>query len=241
VSDDNRIDYLAGGPAGALDPAERADLDDLRALLADPSAWAEPGPYLEDIVTAAVVRAAVGTAPGSAAPGSAAPGRSVPAGVTQPRRGGRPRAATARGSRRPRIAWLAGLAAAAAAAVIVVVVTVGGGTNATQFQAALSGTALAPGASAQVTLTQTQSGWRITLHGHGLPRLDNGFYYEAWLKNPAGILVPIGTFNQPNNVTLWAGVPPTQFPTITITRQRADGNPASSGQRVLVGVAHPAH
>jgi Anti-sigma-K factor rskA len=220
VSDDDRIDYLAGGPAGALDPADRADLDDLRALLADPSLWAEPGPGLEDNVTAAVVRAAA----------SAAAGGSVPAAVTQPRK-----------NRRPRIAWLGGLAAAAAAAVIAVVVSVGGGSNATQFHAALSGTALAPGASAQVTLTQTQSGWRITLQGHGLPRLDNGYYYEAWLKNPAGILVPIGTFNQPNNVTLWAGVPPTQFPTVTITRQRADGNPKSSGQRVLVGVAHPAH
>jgi anti-sigma-K factor RskA len=231
VSDDDRIDYLAGGPAGALDPAEIADLDDLRALLGDPSAWAEPSPRLEENVTAAVLRAAASTAPG----------RSVPAGVTQSRRGSRPRVATAPGGRRPRIAWLTGLAAAAAAAVIAVVVIVGGGSNATQFQAALSGTALAPGASAQVTLTQTLSGWRITLHGHGLPRLDNGYYYEAWLKNPAGILVPIGTFNQPNNVTLWAGVPPTQYPTITITRQRADGNPKSSGLRVLVGVAHPAH
>ena len=231
MSDDDRIDYLAGGPAGALDPAERADLDDLRALLADPAAWAEPGPDLEDTVTAAVVRAAA----------SAAPGRSVPAGAAQPRRSRRPRMATAPPSRRPRIAWLTGVAVAAAAAVIAVVVTVGGGSNATQFQAALSGTALAPGASAQVTLTQTQSGWRITLQGRGLPRLDNGYYYEAWLKNPAGILVPIGTFNQPNNVTLWAGVPPTQYPVVTITRQRADGNPKSSGQRVLVGVAHPAH
>ncbi|HEY6296612.1 MAG TPA: anti-sigma factor [Streptosporangiaceae bacterium] len=231
MSDDDRIDYLAGGSAGALDPAELADLDDLRALLADPSAWAEPGPGLEDTVTAAVVRAAA----------SAGPGRSVPAGVTQPRRSGRPRITTALGSGRPRIAWLTGLAAAAAAAVIAVVVTLGGGSNGTQFQAALVGTALAPSASAQVTMVQTRSGWRITLQGHGLPRLDNGYYYEAWLKNPAGILVPIGTFNQPDNVTLWAGVPPTQFPNITITRQRADGNPASSGQRVLVGVAHPAH
>lgn len=230
MSDDDRIDYLAGGPAGALDPAEIADLDDLRTLLADPSAWAEPGPDLEGTVTAAVLRAA-----------ASAPGRSVPDGGTQPRRGDRPRIATARGNRRPRIAWLAGLAAAAAAAVIAVVVTVGGGSNATQFQAALSGTALAPGASAQVTLTQTQGGWRISLQGQGLPRLDNGYYYEAWLKNSAGILVPVGTFNQPNNVTLWAGVPPTEYPTVTITRQRADGNPASSGQRVLVGVAHPAH
>ena len=231
MSDDDRIDYLAGGPAGALDPAELADLDDLRALLADPSAWAEPGPELEDHVTAAVVRAAA----------SAAPGRPVPARVTQPRRGDRRRIATALGSRRPRIAWLTGLAAAAAAAVIAVVVTVGGGSNATQFQATLAGTPLAPGASAQVTLTQTQSGWRIILQGQGLPRLDNGYYYEAWLKNPAGILVPIGTFNQPNNVTLWAGVPPTEYPTITVTRQPANGNPKSSGLRVLVGVAHRTH
>src|SRR6516225_6803214 len=37
VSDDNRINYLAGEPVSALDPAERADLDDLRALLAEPS------------------------------------------------------------------------------------------------------------------------------------------------------------------------------------------------------------
>jgi hypothetical protein len=241
VSDDDRIEYLAGEPVGALDPAERADLDDLRALLADPSIWAEPGPGLEDSVTAAVTRAAASAVPGRPVPASAVPGRPVPAsavpggpvpaGVTRSRSGRRPRVAAA----------LAGLAAVAAAAVIAVVVTVGGGNHATQFQAALSGTALAPGASAQVTLTQTQSGWRITLQGHGLPRLDDGYYYEAWLKNPAGILVPIGTFNQPDNVTLWAGVPPAQYPTVTITRQRADGNPASSGQRVLVGVAHPSH
>ena len=84
---------------------------------------------------------------------------------------------------------------------------------------------------------KTAGGWRVTLHATGLPRLANGRFYEAWLKNPKGVLVPIGTFNQPTNITLWAGVPPTQFPTLTITRQQANGNPASSGQRVLVGKA----
>jgi hypothetical protein len=222
VSDDDRIRYLAGEPASALDPAEKADLDELRALLAEPSVWAEPGPGLEDSVTAAVARAA--------ASARAEPNGSVPARVARRRTGRRPWV----------VAAVAGLTAAAAAAAIAVAVSLGGGTHPLQYQAALAGTALAPAASGQVTLTQTQSGWRITLHGSGLPRLDNGYYYEAWLKNPAGILVPIGTFNQPENVTLWAGVPPTQFPTITITRQRADGNPASSGQRVLIGVAHPA-
>ena len=223
MSDDDRTNYLAGEPAGALEPAERADLDDLRALLAEPAVWAEPGPGLGDAVIAAVAAAAAG--------GRADTDRPVPAQAARRGRGRRPRV----------IAGLAGLAAAAAAAAIAVTVSLGGGSHPVQYQAALAGTALDPAASAQVTLTQTLSGWRVSLQGHGLPRLDNGYYYEAWLKNRAGILVPIGTFNQPDNVTLWSGVPPTQYPTITITRQQANGNPASSGQRVLVGIAHPAH
>jgi hypothetical protein len=99
----------------------------------------------------------------------------------------------------------------------------------------LSGTDLADGAHGSATLTKTASGWRIQLSATGLPRLANGRYYEAWLKNPAGVLVPVGTFNQAVNVTLWAGVPPTSFPTLTVTQQLANGNPASSGKRVLVG------
>jgi len=52
---------------------------------------------------------------------------------------------------------------------------------------------------------------------------------------PAGILVPVGTFNDGRNVTLWAGVPPTEFQAFTVTRERADGDQASSGERVLIG------
>jgi hypothetical protein len=69
----------------------------------------------------------------------------------------------------------------------------------------------------------------------GLPHLANGRYYQAWLKNAAGILVPVGTFNDAREVTLWAGVPATQFRTLTVTQQEANGNPVSSGRRVLVG------
>ena len=36
-------------------------------------------------------------------------------------------------------------------------------------------------------------------------------------------------------MTLWAGVSPVDFPTLTITQEQADGEQASSGQRVLVG------
>ena len=51
------------------------------------------------------------------------------------------------------------------------------------------------------------------------------------------MLVPIGTFNEGTDVTLWAGVSPQDFPTMTITQESADGDQDSSGQRVLVGTA----
>ncbi len=126
---------------------------------------------------------------------------------------------------------------AAVVAAVVVLALAGGGRSAApeRFAADLYGTRLAPSASGTVTLTRTVAGWRVSLNGRGLPRLDDGFYYEAWLRGPTGALVPVGTFNAPTGITLWAGVPPKDFPTFTITRQRADGDPASSGQRVLQG------
>jgi hypothetical protein len=88
-------------------------------------------------------------------------------------------------------------------------------------------------------LTKTGSGWRVNLDAAGLPRLAGGRYYEAWLKNRTGTLVPVGTFNDARNVTLWAGVPPPDYPSLTVTRQRAGGSPASSGERVLTGSIRP--
>jgi hypothetical protein len=137
--------------------------------------------------------------------------------------------------RAPRRLALAGVAAAAVAAVAIGVAVTSSGSHGTRFQAALGATGLVPGAKGDATLTKTSSGWRIHLHAAGLPRLADGRFYEAWLRNPAGVLVPVGTFNEGRNVTLWAGVPPTAFTVLTVTRERADGNQASSGEKVLVG------
>jgi anti-sigma-K factor RskA len=139
--------------------------------------------------------------------------------------------------RTPRRLALAGVAAAAvaAAAVAVAVVVGGAGSHGTSFQAALGPTPLAPGASGEATLTRTTSGWRIHLDATGLPRLAGDRFYEAWLRSPAGVLVPIGTFNEARNVTLWAGVSPASYEVLTVTRERADGNQASSGEKVLAG------
>jgi len=138
-------------------------------------------------------------------------------------------------------AWSPGrvvLAGATAVAVVVVaigIVVSGSGTSAQRFHAALAPTDLAPQASGNAKLTKTSSGWRIELDADGLPRLDDGRFYEAWLKNAAGVLVPIGTFNEGRKVTLWAGVSPQQFTTLTVTRESADGDQTSSGEKVLVG------
>jgi len=128
-------------------------------------------------------------------------------------------------------------AAAAALAIVIAVVSgvLGSGASGTRFHAALAATSLAPRAGGDATLTKTTSGWQIQLDATGLPRLDSGRFYEAWLKNAGGTLVPVGTFNEGRKVTLWAGVSPIDFPTLTVTRERADGNQASSGEKVLVG------
>jgi hypothetical protein len=206
-TDDDRISYLAGEPGTELDPAEATELDDLRALLADRSVWAQPDAEVEDRVVGAIAAEA----------GSGSIVRPV-------------------GPRRSRGVLVGAVAAAAAAVVIVVaVVSTGGGNGSPQLAASLRPTALAPQAEGHASLTQTDSGWRIELDATGLPRLGGDRFYQGWLRNTAGELVPIGTFNAPHRVVLWAGVSPTEYTTLTVTEERADGDPASSGRRVLVG------
>jgi hypothetical protein len=223
MSDDDRIAYLAGDVVASLDSAERAELDDLRNLLADPSMWAEPDPSLQQRVVDGITAAAV-------APETAPPAVAEVTDLAQRR------------SKRLRYAILAAAAAVLLAVGITLAVNLGGSTSQPQqFAAALTATPLAPDAKGQATLTKTLGGWRIQINATGLPRRDNGAYYEAWLKNAAGVLVPIGTFNQPKDVTLWAGVPPSEFPTLTITRQRVGGGEDSSGKVVLVGSTKRVH
>ena len=133
------------------------------------------------------------------------------------------------------------LMAAAAVGVLAAGVTIGlhvTRNQPLQFAASLTGTRLAPDAAGNVTLSKTDSGWQIDLHATGLPRRSDGEFYQAWLKGEAGLLVPIGTFNEGTDVTLWSGVSPSTFPTLTITTEVADGNQASSGHVVLTGRAN---
>ena len=229
-SDNDRIAYLAGDTAGSLSPAELAELDQLRALLSAPETWDDPDPGLEDRVVATIAAEA------AARPRPDAFEQPTEAATPpRPRRSWRERLRV-----RPAYGVLGAAAAAAAAVIVVIAVASGSGSQPAQrFAMVVSGTPLAPTAQGSATLTKTESGWRIELKATGLPHLANGQYYQAWLKNAAGILVPVGTFNDALNVTLWSGAPVTQFRAFSVTVQQANGNPASSGKRVLTGVAHP--
>jgi Anti-sigma-K factor rskA len=228
MTDDEVVAYLAGQVDSAAGPGDTTRLERSRSLLADPALWSEPSPDLEqrivDAVTAAS-RPAVVSGPASVSDGPAVTD------LAESRR---------RSSHRLRNALL-GAAAAVILAVGVATVITTTRDHPMQFAAAVKGTPLAPSATGSVTMTKTSNGWRIHLDATGLPRLDNGRYYQAWLKNSAGTLVPIGTFNQAHDVTLWSGVAPSDYPTVTVTRQQADSGPASSGQKVLVGTSHRTH
>jgi len=213
--EDDRIAYLAGEDSASLSPAERAELDEVRSLLESPATWEQPHPGLEDRVVAAI-------AGETADRPLKAPARTKWA-LPRPR------------TRRPLFA-LAGVAAAAAAAIVVAASVNTSSPARQQFAMVIDGTALAPAAQGSATLTKTDSGWRIALSARGLPHLSGETFYEAWLMNARRVLVPVGTFNDARDVTLWAGVPPTEYSTLTVTRQQANGNPASSGERVLTGI-----
>ncbi len=222
TEDDDRVAYLAGEDGIEVDELSRADLDELRAMLADESVWAMPEASLEDAVVAAIT-AEASQRPAAARPVVPPPPPAVPATVTP---------MTGRSRRGLRLA-LSAAAAVIVLAVAALVVTRGGTSAGTEV--AMQPTDLLPDAQGTAHVKRTDSGWRIELDATGLPRLDDGRFYQAWLKSADDVLVPIGTFNEGADVVLWAGVSPKLFPTLTVTEEAADGEQASSGQRVLVG------
>jgi hypothetical protein len=188
------------------------ELDLMREMLADLMSWEDAPAGLEDRVVAAVT--------------GAAPAASV---VSLDAARTRRRGVSARVP-----VW--SLAAAVALAVGVTgVVASRQPAQQTDATFALAGTDLAAGAHARVALAEKRNGVEIRLRITGLPRAPKGSFYEAWVKGDAG-LVPIGTFHTGDGeVVLWSGVPVSEYHTITVTLEDEDGNPASSGRRVLAG------
>jgi hypothetical protein len=210
-TNEEREKLLADARGGALDPQEAAELSLLADVLGDSSTWAEPSAGLED----AVVRAIADAEPTT----------------TTSRTTARSEA-----RRRRRRVLASVLAAAAVIATVVSTVLVTQGGTSPDYEAQLRGTVSAPGAHASADITRNDAGFQITLDANGLPALRAGEYYQAWLKNAAGTLVPIGTFSSSDGrVTLWSGASPKDFPTLTVTIEATDNDQTSSGRQVLAG------
>ncbi len=91
---------------------------------------------------------------------------------------------------------------------------------------------------AEATLTELGAGTEVVLEIEDLPPAPEGSYYQAWARSPDGELVSMGTFHMRDGdatVTLWSGVDPADFPTVTVTIQQLGAGPESSGQVVLRG------
>jgi hypothetical protein len=144
----------------------------------------------------------------------------------------------ARRSRR-RTWWVsvAGLAAAAVVAVAVFTAWPRPQTQVAGERFPMSGTALAPQATASALIEPKSAGVAITLQIKGLAPAPPGAYYAAWLKGTTGI-VPVGTFHWHKGgipINLWSGVTADRYPELFVTLQREGQPPAPSAQVVLSG------
>lgn len=184
-----------------------ADLLGLQTELADPDAW--NGAWLAD-----VVRWNQGTQRGDASAMNTT--EPVPA------------------WRRRILAVLAVAGAVVLATVAAVVVRSGGGDEPLVASAVLEGGDLAPGATGAVEVFEDDAGFRIVLRAPDLPDPPAGSFYQAWIKRGDG-LVAIGTFSRGGEVVLWSGIPLADGDLVTVTLEPDDGDPSSSGQRVLAG------
>ena len=205
----------ADGPGRVpdLEPVDDVACDEsLAVLLRDPSVWTDARQSLEGAVVDAV-RAHVD-----------AEAR-----------------AYRRRPRRRRYVLVAATAVALVLAVIVAAVLIVRESRVhNEFTVQLAGTDLARGARATAGIARNRGGFTVTLDARGLERLPADEFYEAWLKNDEGTLVPIGTFSSGDSrITLWSGVSPGDFETMTVTIEREDGNQSSSGRRVLTGPVRP--
>jgi Anti-sigma-K factor rskA len=145
--------------------------------------------------------------------------------------------------------WL--LAAAAAAVALLVGFVVGGAVvDRTSGRTSAGvvehdGTLAGPeGEASEATLrvVRTGIGRVIELDTDELPVLPTGEYYEVWFVAPdendsAANRISAGTFHpEPDgrsSVRLAAAVDPAKFPTVEITAEPGDGNPAATGPVVL--------
>ena len=211
MNDEERYaNYLQGGTLDdTLDDGARAELDELRRLLATSSTWDEPPPELADDIVA----------------GIRAEAREATPPVTRHRRTWM----------RPVLTVAAATVGVLAVALGAVLVTGDGDDDSESF--ALAATDVIPDATGSATVESTGSGLSISLTIDGLPPAEPGTFYQAWMRSETDS-VPIGTFHARGGdgpIELWSGVEIADYPTMTVTVQEEGAGPESSGIVVLRG------
>lgn len=207
-TDHTEHDEFESGP-------ELAGLDDsVVELFVDPAMWDQPSANLGDRVVDAIRSESALHDPSPIAP------------IVPIRRG-----------------WVRPALLGAAAAVvllfggIVVLSAINGVEDRTTISSELISTGLVANVSGDVEISVFDSGLRIDLAAPDLPRRDHGNFYAGWLLTIDGNLVPVGTFHEGDDVTLWAGVGLDQVEAFTITLEaNATGqspDQGSSGDVVL--------
>lgn len=144
----------------------------------------------------------------------------------------------ARPNVRPSRAWLGVAVVLGALLVAVAAAAVGLFAQPEETVVALSGTELEAAARGEAAIRFAESGWWINLEVEGLPPAPDDAYYEGWMWNDQGQGVSIGTFHLQSDaepVILWSGVDPAEYPSIWITLEDEDGNPAASDRVVMMG------
>lgn len=202
---DERAQYLAS--ASGRPPEDQESLDLIRDILGREATWSEPPPDVADRLLAAI-----GSNRGVAAVETV--------GATRP------------------WGWAAAAVLGAAALVLVVVGLLGVFAPADEQVVSIAGTDLQPEATGQAAIREAEAGWWIRLDIDDLPAADTGTYYEGWVWNDEGEGVSIGTFHmrgETEEVVLWSGVDPADYPAIWVTLEDEDGDPSASDRIVMWG------
>jgi hypothetical protein len=199
----------------------RAALAPFAAALSSAAVWAEAPAGLEALVVERV-RAASDAAPTVAAVAPDAPPR------------------WARGSigRRmlPLLAAAAAVIAFSAGFAIDHIGNDDGGEAAPVADVQLTGTELAPDASASGHVVDSGAGYAIRLSMDGLAPAPEGEYYEGWLRADDGAMVSVGTFHMrggDGSVVLWSGVRIAEYDTLVVTKQ-VERSPDDTSDQILL-------
>jgi anti-sigma-K factor RskA len=103
----------------------------------------------------------------------------------------------------------------------------------------LAATALASEGGGEVSGEVEEGNLRIELVVWNLPELREDEYYELWYAREDGGRISCGTFRAQQGgqttVNLTAPANAVSYPEIEVTREPDDGDPSSSGEKVLVG------